>query len=582
MSNDVVKQILKPSEVRPWLKYYPQKSVERALPHCTIYQYLKSKNSKHLNENAINYFGTNITYDTLFKRIERCADAFYSIGVREGDIVSYVSVSIPETVVAMYALNKIGAVSNFIDPRMDIDSIKRVINNVKSDTVIIVDLAFPKLKAIMKDVKPRMVIVQSPADSLNPIAATVYKAKNPLFQPIPYCDTIISWKDFVRKMPTTPAVEAPYKYDSVSCITYTGGTTGFPKGAMLTNDGMNAVAFNFKYAGIHYVRGQRFLDVIPVFASYGVVCGIHMPLILGITDVIIPKLNVAELGKIVKKYKPCHMIAVPAYYEAMMSSKELRNEDLSFFITLGSGGDSMNKGLEEKLHKWLRAHNAKYPLAQGYGMSEISSAVSFCFNDIYKSGSVGIPSLTTTVGIFAPGTTDELGFGEEGEICITGPSMMKGYFNDQAETDNIMKKHPDGKIWIHSGDIGYMDVDGFLYIKNRIKHIIIRFDGHKVFPINMETYICNHPMVKNCSVIGVKDKDHMQGFLPMAVVELKHDLPEGTDVEAVRKEIFESCNRDLEERGRPCSVVLIDEIPLTSFGKNDVMKLSKMYENYDY
>ena len=560
MANDVM--IKKPSEVRPWLKYYPQKSVERALPHCTIYQYLKSKNSKHLNENAINYFGTNITYDTLFKRIERCADAFYSIGVREGDIVSYVTVSIPETVVAMYALNKIGAVSNFIDPRMDIDSIKRVINNVKSDIVIIVDLAFPKLKAIMKEVKPRMVIVQSPADSLNPIAATVYKGKNPLFQPIPYCDTIISWKDFVRKMPTTPAVEAPYKPDSVSCITYTGGTTGFPKGAMLTNDGMNAVAFNFKYAGIHYVRGQRFLDVIPVFASYGVVCGIHMPLILGITDVIIPKLNVAELGKIVKKYKPCHMIAVPAYYEAMMSSKELRNEDLSFFITLGSGGDSMNKGLEEKLHKWLRAHNAKYPLAQGYGMSEISSAVSFCFNDIYKSGSVGIPSLTTTVGIFAPGTTDELGFGEEGEICITGPSMMKGYFNDQAETDNIMKKHPDGKIWI--------------------KHIIIRFDGHKVFPINMETYICNHPMVKNCSVIGVKDKDHMQGFLPMAVVELKHDLPEGTDVEAVRKEIFESCNRDLEERGRPCSVVLIDEIPLTSFGKNDVMKLSKMYENYDY
>ncbi len=582
MSNDVVKQSMKPSEVRPWLKYYPQKSVERALPHCTIYQYLKNKNSKHLSENAIHYFGTNITYDLLFKQIERCADAFYSIGVREGDIVSYVTVSIPETVVAMYALNKIGAVSNFIDPRMDIDSIKRVINNVKSDIVIIVDLAFPKLKAIMKDVKPRMVIVQSPADSLNPIAATVYKAKNPLFQPVPYSDTIISWKDFVRKKPTTPAVEAPYKYDSVSCITYTGGTTGFPKGAMLTNDGMNAVAFNFRYAGIHHVRGQRFLDVIPVFASYGVVCGIHMPLIVGITDVIIPKLNVAELGKIVKKYKPCHMIAVPAYYEAMMSSKELRNEDLSFFITLGSGGDSMNKGLEEKLHKWLRAHNAKYPLAQGYGMSEISSAVSFCFNDIYKSGSVGIPSLTTTVGIFAPGTTDELGFGEEGEICITGPSMMKGYFNDQAETDNIMKKHPDGKIWIHSGDIGYMDVDGFLYIKNRIKHIIIRFDGHKVFPINMETYICNHPMVKNCSVIGVKDKDHMQGFLPMAVVELKHDLPEGTDVEAVRKEIFESCNRDLEERGRPCSVVLIDEIPLTSFGKNDVMKLSKMYENYDY
>jgi len=322
MTNDVITKNMKPSEVKPWLKYYPAKSLERELPRCTIYQYLKDRNNtkfhNHLSDNAIHYFGTNITYETLFKRIERCADAFYSIGVRQGDIVSLITVTIPETIVAMYALNKIGAISNFIDPRMDIDSIKRVINNVKSNIIVIVDLAFPKLKAIMKDVKPKMIIVQSPADSLNPLAATVYKVKNPLFQPIPYCDTILGWKDFVRKKSTVRAVEAPYEPDSVSCITYTGGTTGFPKGALLTNDGMNAVAFNFKYAGIHLVRGQRFLDVIPVFASYGVVCGIHMPLILGITDTIIPKLNPAELGKIVRKYKPSHMIAVPAYYEAMM------------------------------------------------------------------------------------------------------------------------------------------------------------------------------------------------------------------------------------------------------------------------
>ena len=125
--------------------------------------------------------------------------------------------------------------------------------------------------------------------------------------------------------------------------------------------------------------------------------------------------------------------------------KELKNLDLSFLITLGSGGDTMNEGLEHKLHDFLKAHNMNRPLAQGYGMSELSAAVSFCAENVYKEGSVGVPSLTTTVGIFEPDTFDELDIMQEGEICVTGPSMMKGYFKNRKETEFVMRKHPDGK-----------------------------------------------------------------------------------------------------------------------------------------
>jgi len=565
----------KPSVLKPWLKYYSDEALSDNLPKCSAYQYLKQINEKYPNQVALYYYGKEITFKEFFERIDECANAFYALGVKEGEIVSMLSVSVPETVIAIYALNKLGATANTIDPRMDVTSISRMVRDSKSRYLVVLDIAFAKVRRIKSEISQEHIIVQSAFRSL-PLVKRIYKKMTNKI-PVNYDSTVITWDDFLKKGHSVDAVEAPYKGDATVAITYTGGTTGLPKGVMITNDSMNAVAFNFKHSSICTKRKDRFLGIIPVFSSYGLVCGLHMPLSLGLTMLLIPNFQPFKIGKLVKKFKPQHMISVPAFYEIMMESKILKNVDLSFLVTLGSGGDTMNDGLEKKLHAFLKDHNMNRPLAQGYGMSELSAAVSFCAEDVYKEGSVGIPSITTTVGVFDPDTFDELDIMEEGEICITGPSMMKGYFKNVSETEFVMRKHPDGKYWVHSGDIGYIDNDGFLFVNGRIKRMITRFDGHKIFPVNIESLVSEHPNVRNCCAVGITDRTHGQGQVPLVLVDLSD-----CDEEAVCKEIFDICNAQLEERGKPVGVVSVDDIPLTGMGKNDYRTLEKMYVDYDY
>lgn len=571
-----VKQTRKPSEEKIWMKHFPKAAESIQIPKCTVYSFLKETNHDRLDCTALHYYGADITFRELFRRVDACADAFAALGVKQGDIVSFLSVATPETISALYALNKLGATANTIDPRMDVKSIRRMIRESGSRVLLTLDVAFPKVKAIMEDIHQDYIIVHSSANSL------------PLFKKVAmqlttktdvhYDSKVIKWRTFLACGKNVTAVEAPYVGDATVAITYTGGTTGFPKGVMLTNDSMNAVAINFMHCGLYYNKGDRFLGIIPIFSAYGMVCGLHMPLCLCLELVPIPKFVPPTIGKLVKTYRPQHMISTPAFYELLMDSEEVKGMDLSFLITLGSGGDTMNEGLEHKLKQFMKDHNIKYPLAQGYGMSELSAAASFCVNEIYKPGSVGIPSLTTTVGIFDPETGEEMGYNQEGELCITGPSMMKGYFNAPEETADVMRRHADGKVWIHSGDVGSMDEDGFLFIKGRIKRMITRFDGHKVFPVNLESLVAQREDVRNCATIGVNDLGHAQGQYPLVLVE----LAEGVDRNKVCKDIFAYCDANVEERGKPVAVLAVDAIPLTGMGKNDYRALEKDYADFDY
>lgn len=229
----------------------------------------------------------------------------------------------------------------------------------------------------------------------------------------------------------------------------------------------------------------------------------------------------------------------------------------------------------------MESHGIRYPLAQGYGMSEVSAAATFCVNDRYKKGSVGIPSITTTIGVFDPETGEELGYNTAGEVCIKGPSVMKGYYNDEDETNYVLRRHDDGDLWVHSGDIGYIDEDGFVFIQGRVKRMITRFDGHKVFPITIESFIAEHELVHSCSVIAVDDRERMQGQYPMAVIELNPGVDLSKE-DVICREIYELCQVHLEERGRPVAVVCVDEMPLTGMGKNDYRALEKEYKYFDY
>lgn len=567
---------LKPSEEKIWLKHVTDDYLSDPIPKCTALEYLKKASSERLHHYSINYYGNKVTYADMFRHIDTCANAFYALGVREGDIVSFLTSTIPECIYSLYAINKLGATANTIDPRMDTAAIARMIKGSGSKILVVVDVAFFKIADCIDSLGQDKIVVQSATTSLDLVKTIAIKLK--VKTNIKYSDKVIRWKTFISGGKGVNAPTAPYVGDRTVCITYTGGTTGVPKGVMLTNDSVNAVSYNFKYAMPYYEPRDRFLGIIPVFTSYGFVCGLHMPLCLGAEFIPIPKFNPYEFGKLVKKYRPNHMISTPAFYEMLMDSKEVKGLDLSFLTTLGSGGDTMNEGLETRLGEFMKEHNIKYPLAQGYGLSEMSAAASFCVNDKYRRGSVGIPSVTTIISAFDPETGEELDYNQNGEICVTGPSMMKGYFNNPEETANVMRTHSDGTVWIHTGDLGYIDEDGFLFIIGRIKRMITRFDGHKVFPLTIENMVSERNEVRNCCVVGVDDRERSQGQYPMVLVELN----DGLDKAAVCKAIYEDCNARCEERGRPVAVVALDSIPLTNMGKNDYRTLEKQYKAYDY
>ena len=563
------------SQERVWMKYYSREVWEAPIPQCTCYNYLKAENAERLDVYALNFYGKKTTFRQLFANIEICANAFAAMGVKQGDLVSFLTIATPQSIAALYALNKLGATANMIDPRMDVDTIRRAVIESGSRILVALDIAFPKVRPIMEDINQDYIITVSVADTL-PLPLKI-AMKLAVKADVPYGEQVLKFKEFLGRGKGVQSQEAPYVGDAVMAIAYTGGTTGHPKGAMLTNDSMNAVAYNFKHAGLDYKLGDQFLGIIPVFTSYGMVCGMHMPMCMGATLVPIPKFDATKFGKLVKKFRPNHIICTPVFIEMLMNSKEVQNMDLSFLTTLASGGDTMNEGLENKLHQFVKEHNMKYPLAQGYGMSEVSAAASFCVNNIYKRGSVGIPSVATIMSIFDPETGEELDYNQIGEVCIAGPTLMKGYFNRPEETAHVLRKHDDGMIWVHSGDLGYMDEDGFVFIKGRVKRMITRFDGHKVFPVNMEGFVNARSEVHNCCVIGVNDREHSQGQYPMVVVELERGVDHWSGCSA----IYTACQQ-LEERGRPVAVVAVDAIPLTGSGKNDFRALEQKYADFDY
>lgn len=568
------------SQEKVWMKHFSEESRKAELPKMKVYSFFKETNKHRPHGTALYYYGKKITIKQMLGMIGECSNALAALGVKKGDTVSIVSASTPESICLFYALNKIGATMNAIDPRLDKKSVARMINGSGSKVVFVIDVAFPLVSAIMSEINQEHIIVQSAATSLPGFLKFAYKFK--VHMNIPFGKNgIISWETFMEGSKNAIATEAEYVGDATVAITYTGGTTGFPKGVMLTNDSINAVGFSFLHAGIVCKPGQRFLGIMPIFSSYGLVCGIHMPMIMQQELALIPRFYPVKMGEYIKKFKPQHMIATPAFYEILIDSEEMRDFDLSHMLTLGSGGDSMNSGLEEKLNEFMKTHNLRYPLAQGYGMSEVSAAATFCVNDRYKRGSVGIPCIATTIGIFDPETGEELGYNTPGEVCISGPTIMKGYFNNKEETEYVMRKHADGIVWIHSGDIGTIDEDGFVYIQGRVKRMITRFDGHKVFPITIESFIAEHPDVHSCSVIGVDDRERTQGQYPMAVIELNSGV-DSSRADEICREIYAKCQSDLEQRGKPVAIVCVDEIPLTGMGKNDYRKLEKEFKYFDY
>ncbi len=566
------------SATRPWLKYYDPADIGLTQPACTAFEYVCQRNRQHLTETAIEYYGRRFTYADFIVNVKKTAAAFRAAGVKSGDIITVVSVMTPEVIYAFYAADMVGATLNLVDPRYSAEGIHEYITEVDSHLLICLSVVYDRCYHAAKHTHVEQVLVISPADSLPMHMAVGYRLTNP--DKNHYKSNVIHWKKFIAAGEGQSIASDPYDPQHACVVVHTGGTTGSPKGVMLTDQNFNAIAQQFGALHKLFARGQKLMNVMPPFIAYGYACGVHLPLSLGLKVIIIPNLDPTLLGVLVWKHKPEHMFGVPAHYQQMANSIVLKNKNLSFIRNYAAGGDAITVGAEESVNKFLADHHVEYPLAKGYGMTEVCSAATAATGIANKVGSVGIPLVDTLVSVFEPDTDTELPIGQRGEICISGPTIMKGYYNKPGETSQILSRHADGRIWVHTGDIGYMDEDGFVFLDSRIKRMIIRHDGFKIFPSMIENVISRHPSVKQCSVVGCTDKSHVQGRLPFVYVVIDPD--ENKKKRQILKELRQICAEELAEYVQPTGYKFVSELPLTPIGKVDYRALEEQITPRDY
>ena len=566
------------SQAKPWLKYYDQKFIDQTLPALSAFEYVCQRSKNHLNDTALDYYGRKFTYADLIVNVKKTAAALRGAGVKKGDIITVVSIMTPEIIALFYAADMMGATLNLVDPRYSVEGIREYIEEVDSHLLVCLNVVYERCRQAAKRTNVEKVIVLSPADSLPPVMAVGYKLTTP--DKNKYASNVIRWKQFIKGGEGQSTASEPYDPDHACVVVHTGGTTGSPKGVMLTDDCFNGIALQFQAYPKLFHRGQKLMNVMPPFIAYGFACGIHLPLVLGFTVIIIPNLDPAKLGSLVLKHKPEHMFGVPTHYQQLAADPKLRDKDLSFIINYAAGGDSLSRGAEQTVNDFLAAHGARYPIAKGYGMTEVSSAATVAAGLDNKPGSVGIPMVNTVVAAFEPGTDQELPIGQRGELCISGPCLMKGYYNKPEETAILLRRHPDGRVWAHTGDMGYLDEDGFVYLDSRIKRMIIRHDGFKVFPSMIENVVSRHPAVHQCSVVGCADKDHTQGRLPFVYIVLKSDTT--AKKKQVIRELERMCAEELPEYVQPVAYKFISSMPMTPVGKVDYRQLEADISPRDY
>lgn len=563
-----------PSVDKPWLKYYSEEAINAPLPECTIYQYLWERNKDHLSTTALRYFGRKFSFRELFENIDKAANAFASLGLKKGDIIIMATATIPETVYALYGLNKIGAIPNMVDPRTSAEGIRDYILEVDAKVVMTLDIAYDRIADAVRGTNVDTIIVASPGDSLPPVKRAMYKALNKLKGISPALDKwSYSWTRFIADGQQDIAQSIPYEKDTCCVIVHTGGTTGSPKGVMLSNDNVNALAVQSILTGIDMTREHNWMDMMPPFVAYGIGMGLHLPLVIGMETILVPSFEADKFDELLLEHEPIHMVGVPYHWNVVIHSKKLQNKDLSRIIAPTVGGDTMDTELERNANAFLAQHGCNYRITKGYGMSEVCAGVAGTVDANNEIGSVGIPFVHSLISIFDPDTAEELPYGEVGEVCISGPNVMLGYYNNPDETANILRTHTDGRVWVHSGDLGYMNEKGSLFIIDRMKKVIIKHDGFKVFPSAIEKVIISHPGIDKCCVVGAPDRNHAYGKEPVAFLVICPGYAE--DAQTLKQELILLCRKELPEYVQPVEYRFVDAFPMTAIGKVDFRALEK-------
>lgn len=541
------------------------------VPDVSMFGMLKIAAEHQPNADAYDYFGTKCSFGGLVEKIEKISAAYSSIGVRKGDIVTIIMPNTPEAVISIYALNRMGAVANILHPLSAQEEIKDHINRVNSKVLLAVDICAEKIANIIDGTKLKTVIVASAGNSMPFIMKKLYALK--CIKSFKYDKSdkrYISWNEFAKKQaPVKECKPTGEQNKEVAVILHSGGTTGTPKDIMLSN-------YNFNSFGIQAVltlrdvhAGDKILAILPIFHGFGLGVCVHVSFCFGACSVLIPQFNAKQFTSIIKKHKPSMLFGVPTLYDALLKAKGMDKIDFSFLKYAVSGGDTLPEKLEKAVNEFFAAHNSDVKLCEGYGMTEGLAALCLSVGDSYKSRTIGKPLIGTEMCVVEPGTTNVLPAGEDGELCVSGPTVMIGYRNNPEETANTLLTHADGKIWLHTGDMAMIDADGFVHYKLRIKRMMIT-SGFNVYPTQIESVVEELDYVEKCVVVSVPHQYKKE--VAKAYIVLKNGKEKS---DATKEEIRSYCKKKLMHYSVPYFYEFVDVLPKTAYNKIDFMKLQK-------
>lgn len=548
---------------RPWLKSLGDVPASLDYFDGSMYEAVERTAREYPNSVAIDFMGRSTTYKALLKEIQRCARSLKTIGIREGDKVTIAMPNCPQAIAMFYAVNLVGGISCMVHPLTAEKGLEFYLNDSESISVITLDQFYHKFEAIRQNTKVVNIIIASIKDELSrPVKAGYMLTEGRKMEKIPGDAPVIRWNDFLKlSRACFWNYEVKRKGSDPAVILYSGGTTGTNKGIILTNMNFNALGQQIIATNPMFRPGDKMLAAMPLFHGFGLGVCIHSMLSQGGRCILVPRFTAKSYAKLITKYK-CNFIAgVPTLYEALLRLPSMEKADLSCLKGVFSGGDSLSIELKKKFDKFLYDHNSKVQIREGYGTTETVTACCLTPTHMFKEGSIGIPFPDTYIKIVNPETDEELPFGEEGEILLAGPTVMKEYLNHPGETAETLRTHQDGLTWVYTGDLGYMDADGFVYFKGRRKRMIIT-SGYNVYPAQIENLLDSHGLVHMSCVIGIPDPYKMQAI--KAFVMLAEGVPANDDT---KETLLAYCRKHIAKYAMPKEIEFRKELPKTLVGK---------------
>ena len=530
-----------------------------------MFQMIEKTARQHPEETAYDFYGKKTSYRQFLERIETAARAFVSRGICRDDVVTICMPNTPQALDCFYALNRIGAVANMIHPLSAQKEITFYLNFSGSKMILTTDLFYEKVeKALESTERPVTILTARMQDELPVHLKAAYLMKKGFpYLKFPRPPHGILWKQFLKSgKPSVKLPEPVFDPQHTSVILYSGGTSGIPKGICLSDLNFNACALQAVNAiGVTFYSGLTMLSCMPCFHGFGLGINLHTVLIHGACCILMPTFTAKSYGEMLIKKKPNFIAGVPTIFEALLHVPELKGQKLDFLKGMFCGGDSLSVELKKKIDQFLKEHGASIQVREGYGLTECVTASCLTPRDFYKEKSIGLPFPDTVYCIVKPGTDEELPRGEEGEIILRGPTVMLGYLHNEEETSRALRVLPDGNTWLYTGDLGYMDEEGYVFFRQRIKRMIIT-NGYNVYPGQLENVIDSCEEVAYSCVIGVKDPRRMQRV--QAYIVLKEGIPKTAETEA---KIMENLRLHIAGYALPKEIFFRDELPKTLVGK---------------